>query len=224
MNISFLKFPARLHHPQPRQRDISTATHPSLSQTGIRALLNESFRTVYFSSHSAQYIRRYQPFFGERFCRTKIGISRDWVRRFPCFHVLPSPYASFYHPPRFRRIRPSGSPPTRCCPPIPYPIRRITHAPLDRISRFSQTLIYQTTPIRRYTRRCECIPGSRVIRTFVFGQDSEVRFTYLARFPVEPLALLHGGTTCSRLPGDAIFMASRSFVAEIWVFSVYRGV
>ncbi|KAI5988014.1 hypothetical protein EDD15DRAFT_2520430 [Pisolithus albus] len=78
--------------------------------------------------------------------------------------------------------------------------------------------------IGRYTRRCECIPGSRVIRTFVFGQDSKVRFTYLARFPVEPLALLHGGTTCSRLPGDAIFMASRSFVAEIWVFSVYRGV
>ncbi|KAI5981598.1 hypothetical protein EDD15DRAFT_2203763 [Pisolithus albus] len=121
-------------------------------------------------------------------------------------------------------IRPSGSPPTRCCPPILYPIRHITHAPLHRISRFSQTLIYQTTPTRRYTRRRECIPGSRVIRIFVFGQGGEVGFAYLGRFRTRPLAFSRGGTTCSQLPGYTLFMVTRALVVEIQEFIVRTGV
>ncbi|KIK14888.1 hypothetical protein PISMIDRAFT_687629, partial [Pisolithus microcarpus 441] len=73
MNISLLKFPRTSTSPRHRQRDTSTTTHPSLSQTGIRVLLDETFRKVDFSSHLPQHIRRYGPFLGERFCRTKFG-------------------------------------------------------------------------------------------------------------------------------------------------------
>ncbi|KAI5994173.1 hypothetical protein EDD15DRAFT_2262125 [Pisolithus albus] len=56
------------------------------------------------------------------------------------------------------------------------------------------------------------------------NQGREVKIAYLTRFRAEPLAFLHGGSTCLQLPGDTLFLGTRSWVLEIREFVVYEGV
>ncbi|KAI6005547.1 hypothetical protein EDD15DRAFT_2212388, partial [Pisolithus albus] len=55
-------------------------------------------------------------------------------------------------------------------------------------------------------------------------QGREVKIAYRTHFCVEPLAFPHGGSTRLQLPGDTLFMGTRSWVPEMWEFVVYEGV